>query len=870
MKFSAFKAHEVNSSAPPILIVDKIGVIGEALAKELSQDFLIVLVSPNPLTEKNEKIIHISFKKRIPEVPDSRYSKIFVIDDGQSVTRQSAFSFIEKARDCDSPFYFIGSIRNVDIAHADEIADSYSKSQVLIFGDLFDKNIFFDKNASISKFILQARKTGKIQVDGNGLSLSFPISFSDTIKLIVKASYLDIAQKTILLFNQHPITDISLANTFKKINPDINVDFITEKKESKIYIPKNSQHALSKYSLEEKIRELDLEDKENREVRIINKKIIKKSYLKPVLAFLLLVLFVVLLPFLTTSAYLALGNREINNARKSAEKGNFEKSKMQAENSKTFFETALKTSQALLTESEILGMKSNAERIKSKAKTGQMISQTGIYLLDGGLILRSIYQGDSRDPKGDFLKASNSLESSVSLVQKIKAEGNLSPEFEEEFDSIIPFIDLFSNSSEILPDILGFDSSKKYLILFQDNSELRPGGGVIDSFAILEIKSAKIVNFSSFDESPIDENLKTQIDPQFGLRRYLPLENLTLRDSNFDPDFINSAISASNIYSLAVDKKVDGVIAVDILFMKNLLTALGPIAVEGQSVKISSENIEESFRNEKNLDIKMLDSLVNNLEEKSDISYLSLIKQMGISIKEKHLLFAFPKPSYQNIFTANGWSSSLWDNREKENNKINDYLGISEANLGKNKVNDFMSRSVSKKITVSDKGKISSDVTIAYKNNSSKKNGDSYKNYLQLVLPEAVKISSISVDGKILKMEKAITNPSIYSAPGFKPPLGFEIDERNQMDKNIYGFLVQVPASEIRTINIVYDLPYSLPSAQKSAQYSLKIYKQPGIDSYPFDLSFSLPDNQTVLGLEKNMSAQIKEDSDFQFTIAQR
>src|SRR3990167_3509293 len=183
----------------PILIVDKIGAIGEELAKELSQDFLVVLLSPNPI-EGNAQIIHIPFKKRIPQVPSGNYSKIFVVDDGHSVTRESAFSFIEKARETNCPFFFIGSIRNVDVKHSDQLVSSYSNSKVLIFGDLFDKNLIFDRQTSINKFILQIRKTGKIEVEGNGLFLSFPIAFTDTIKLIIKAHYLEIAQKIILLF----------------------------------------------------------------------------------------------------------------------------------------------------------------------------------------------------------------------------------------------------------------------------------------------------------------------------------------------------------------------------------------------------------------------------------------------------------------------------------------------------------------------------------------------------------------------------------------------------------------------------------------------------------------------------------------------
>ncbi len=869
MKASAQQIHEVSSSTPPILIVDKIGLIGEELAKEFSQDYLVVLVSPRKFSKTNGKVIHIPFNRRIPQVPNNRYSKIFVVDDGQKITRKSAFSFIEKAREGNAPLYFIGSVRNTDIKHADEIINSYSKSQVLIFGDLFDKNIFFDRSSSISKFSLQARKNERIIVEGDGLMLSYPVAFKDTIKLIIKASYLNISQKTILLFSPHPLTDISLASKFKKINPDIKIDFIKSKRKSEFYIPKNSQYALSKYNLDEKIKELEIEDKENREVRVVEKKQKNKKVLKSLLAFLLLILFILLLPLMTTGAYILLGEREIKNAFESAENGNFEKAEKQIKNSNTLFAIALKTAQPLILEGEYLGMKKAAEKIKKKAESGRTISQAGLSILDSGRILGQIYNEESKDPKGDFLIASNSFRNAVSLIQRAKVEGNLPKDLEEDYENIQPFIDLFSNSSDVLPEILGFESQKKYLILFQDNTELRPGGGVVEVFAIAEIKNAKIVSLIPLNEKPIDENLKSVIDPSFGLRRYLPLENLTLRDSNFDPDFINSAISASNIYSLAMNEKVDGVIAIDSVFIKNLLKELGPITVQGQKEKINSENLDKALLDENDFGIEILNSLKTELDNKDNLPLLLLAKQTGNSILEKHLLFAFPEPSTQNIFTANGWSSSLWDSREKENNKINDYLGISEANLGKNKINKFITRSVSKKLIVSDSGKVSSELTISIKNNGALGAGV-YKNYLQVVLPEATRLHSISVDGKKEKIEKAIVNPLQYNASGFRPPVGIEVNERNQMDKNVYGFLIQVPEKEVKVVTLNYDIPYSLPPTQKSAVYSLKIYKQPGIISYPFDLSFNIPKNHVVLDLKKGFSKDISKDEEIRFTISQR
>lgn len=862
MKLPVLKAHETDLKTFPILIIDRIGVIGERLADEFSKDTLVVLLSSRK-SNGNQKIIHIPFKNKIPQAPNNRYSKIFLIDDGEELIRKSAQSFISKARESGANFYFIGSTRNIDVSRSEEIISSYTNSSVLIFGDVFDKNILFDKNSSIGRFIFQARKNKKISVPGSGLALSFPVSFDDTIKLLIKASYLDVKQKIILLFPPHPITDISLANTFKKIDPDIKVDFGSEKKGEKIYIPKNSQHALSKYDLEDKIKDLDLGNSENRQINVIHKKTNKKNLFKPFLALILLILFVILLPLLTTESYLLLGKRSLNSAMEKLDEGDLKKTKKELSNAKVFFSIAYKTSQPLVIESKLLGMDKGAESIRKKARSGEDISKAGEYLIDGGEKIKNIHEKKSLDPKKDFSEASNLFKNALFLYQKVKAEGAMPQDLENDINNISPIITLFSNSADILPDVLGINERKKYLILLHDKNEIRPGGGVVIGYLTVEIQNLDIVSFKSYEVKEIDEKLNAKIDPPFWLNRYLSVENLKLKDSGSDPDFVNDAITASNIYSIVNQEKVDGVIGMNINVLENILSVIGSVDVDGVG-RINHENVKDFDRNN-NLSLSLSKAIFKG--NNKDFSEIQLLKEIGSSILEKDLTFAFSEPSFQNVFTSSDWSSSLWDNREKENNKINDYLGISESNLSNSDVNRYVVKSVSKKINFQQNGKISSELTIVYKNSSKDKN---YKNYLQLILPEAVKLNSISIDGSKLKIEKAVTDPAVYESRNFNQPEGIEVNEKNQMNKTIAGFLVSIPADSLKTIVLTYDLPYSFPRTQKSAKYSLKVFKQPGADPYIFDLGIETLETHRVVDLDKFKSLSINSDIDLEYLITQR
>ena len=57
---------------------------------------------------------------------------------------------------------------------------------------------------------------------------------------------------------------------------------------------------------------------------------------------------------------------------------------------------------------------------------------------------------------------------------------------------------------DIIPEILKGGEEKTYLILFQNNLELRPGGGFIGSFGIMKIKNKRISFVDTHDTNVFD------------------------------------------------------------------------------------------------------------------------------------------------------------------------------------------------------------------------------------------------------------------------------------------------------------------------------------------------------------------------------
>src|SRR5690348_8865155 len=86
---------EINQQLP-ILIIDKKGQIGAALAEKLKNQFLIVLIS-SISPKETENILYIHYHKKIPMIPDNIYSHIFTIYNGEKETIDMLPSLLKKA-----------------------------------------------------------------------------------------------------------------------------------------------------------------------------------------------------------------------------------------------------------------------------------------------------------------------------------------------------------------------------------------------------------------------------------------------------------------------------------------------------------------------------------------------------------------------------------------------------------------------------------------------------------------------------------------------------------------------------------------------------------------------------------------------------
>ena len=485
----------------PILIVDRVGIIGESLTNKLKDEATIVFVSEKLITLENT--IHIPLGKKFPAIPDNTYSHIFVVDD-MSI-RESMPRFLEKARADRAGFVFITSVLEESVELIDKITNL--KGKIVFFGDVFPKNLFSGKlNISIvNKFINQTRMRGRIDIPGDGTAVTYPVFFDDLITGILESAFGNNEEKVFYLFSKHGVTYLTLAHMIQKANPNITIDFTLEDVKKEINVRseglpnvRQGKYLLSdKYNLEARIKKLDLEisntleDQKNEQLKERN----ERSLGFPFKIFIFCFLFLLFLPLITTIFFSFLGFQSLATLKTYLQKNEIDKAQKSANFAKTYFDLADLTSTPFLFEANFIGQGEKIEKLKDKIIQGQTISLGGIYFFNA-------------------LKSNNlnSLKNALVIFQK-------EPESAKYFGPDESLVKFASNTMSVWPQVAGFDEKKTYLVLFQDKSELRPTGGLIDSYGILKVENGKVSDFKEYDVSDSDRKLTGHVEPPFAIRR---------------------------------------------------------------------------------------------------------------------------------------------------------------------------------------------------------------------------------------------------------------------------------------------------------------------------------------------------------------
>lgn len=420
-------------------------------------------------------------------------------------------------------------------------------------------------------------------------------------------------------------------------------------------------------------------------------------------------------------------------------------------------------------------------------------------------------------------------------------------------------------------DLVGQEGKKTYLALLQNNTELRPGGGFIGNYAVIEFENGKFQNVSVDDIYNIDGQLKEKIDPPPQITEKLGTKQLFLRDSNWSTDFLLNSATARDLYKKETGKDVNGIVALDLTYIQSLLDKIGPIKISDYNETITAQNLFErgEYHSEvgffpgstqkkdffatltNNLFQNMTTKLTANATDQNPTPWTGIILATKDALSQRHLMFAFDDPNLASFVKTKGWDHPLpptFYNPADDSKGTRDFLALSEANLGANKVNRQIERSIAYEMTIGRDADLVAKLSITYKNNSQADTWPAgrYVNYLRVYVPFAASLFDVqNGDNSNLK----------------------DVEVTNQNNMTVLATYVEVPIKSTKTITFSYRIPKNI-KLEQAPSYNLYIQKQPGTDKDPLIFRLNLPGYLAAKSLNGSNDFQNKQNIEIDTNLA--
>lgn len=422
-------------------------------------------------------------------------------------------------------------------------------------------------------------------------------------------------------------------------------------------------------------------------------------------------------------------------------------------------------------------------------------------------------------------------------------------------------LDLSVEHQDLLRELLGDNGPRIYLFLFQNHHELRPTGGFIGSYALLDISRGQIRRFFVDGIFNPDGQLKENIVPPKPIQKISA--GWSLHDSNWFPDFPTSAEKARFFYEKTGGPTTDGVIALTPRVLERLLTILGPVDLPEYGVTIDANNflpliqteVELEYDKEENNPKKILGDLtgviLKRLVDAPDVNtFLQLTEVLTELLNERHILLFARERGVQELIEASGWSGKLLTTPY-------DYLSVIHANINGYKTDGVIKDNIEHRSAIQSDGSILNTVTVTRTHTGGNTPYEWWNkvnaNYMRVYVPLGSEL--LSAEGMTREFPEA---PLDYEALGFRrdgevvreeeairihEESGTRIGE--EFGKTVFGNWVYVSPGETVQVTYRYRLPFRL-AVQASGEplpFSVLYQKQAGTSGVKLISSIEYPES---------------------------
>jgi hypothetical protein len=550
------------------------------------------------------------------------------------------------------------------------------------------------------------------------------------------------------------------------------------------------------------------------------------------------------------------------------------------------FEQVLAPSYGLLEAIDVTGRITTA---RSLLEAGEKLSAVGV---------RTLY-GWGRLQKAKVVSPDNATEPPVTLVDAIE---EIQPQFQQALKDLtnaqrsmqsvrvhvlpaamqpawqklqgaVPQIKKvlaeFVDQSDLMLHVLGADHQRTYLIVFQNNHEMRPTGGFIGSIAVVNVDRGLLHGINVESVYDPDGQLAEFIVPPEPLLRITP--RWYMRDANWFVDYQASAKKIAEFLEKERGPSVDGVIALTPNVIGRLLEITGPIDMPEWHVQVDANNFvsltqklvtydyDRTVNKPKQFLADLTPVLLNRLFQQQAGSSAKILATFAQLAQEKHILLYFNDSQLQAAVKRIGWGGQLPKNQTG-------VLAVNNANIGGHKSDQFMTQDIDYRSYIQSSGDVEVLVTIRRTHHGPTEGSDI----------DATRDENPAVKDNVVYQRVLVpAGAQLLEAKGFTPasqvpqliqldsslPLAPDADvEAWRQAQRVYGdgtiqgmesgysyfahWVVTKPG-QTTVVQYRYRLPaeVTLPTfLHPFARHVVQLVKQPGDDRTNFSIELQLPD----------------------------
>lgn len=461
-----------------------------------------------------------------------------------------------------------------------------------------------------------------------------------------------------------------------------------------------------------------------------------------------------------------------------------------------------------------------------------------------------------KNEKENLIKNKCDLEKSKKYLskgrQKIVEEAILAL---SKFLNYSDTIDEFVNSD--LEWLSGSDGgTRKILILFQNNAELRGGsGGSLGSFGVANFSDGALVNIDfGINIYKIDKAFrqKEKIAVPDQLNWIAPENGYTLKDSGWAVDGPESFQKIIWFYEKETGEKVDGAFMIDTTAVASLLKAVGPIEMPKYEKIITDENLYKElevevhknyFESDENLKENepkkiigdmmpiFIGKVFSSLSDKNESA--RVFASFSRSLRSKDITFYFKNSSFQKKMAEMNYSGGVKP-------AIGDYLYLNNSNIDGAKSSINLTENIRLKVMIDPNGMVSNELNYKRKHNGNGEWPDGLnKNFVRMLLPE---------NSSVTLFEPRKGSFQLFNDKGYKNS-NEKFWMTGEAGKSVINFWMTTKPQEESEVLINYKPNYKIDTSDDFS-YIIDLQKQPGAMSGNFDLELIYPNGFTPMNVK--------------------